>query len=238
MDFSSTELFVEILVAGTLFAVGLAPIIALLVADGPNPFAKPPARRHGAHAAAPEAGDEWKHLRQLMAAAVAVAFVYSLGVAGNRVVEVLYDETPIGYDKPPPEKAAPAKSPTSPKSADSKPDPYATHDRYTEFEREIRHHGETYRDWVERHKTYRKILRAASASSLLFLVSTLIYYLYHVIAQREPRLFANAGRYCLVAIVLFAFFTIAFRTEDKHYKLDLAKYHADFLKDRPPPMGE
>jgi hypothetical protein len=219
MDFSSTELFVEILIAGTLFALGLGPIIALLVADARNPFGKSPAHGHGhgGHAA----DDEWKHLRQLMVAVVAVALVYSLGVAGNRVVEVLYNKAHIAFEQ------APDKD-----SGVTVPDKQPIDRFYATLDREVRSRDEVHRDWVERHKSYRKILRAGSASSLIFLCSTVLYFLYHLVVHRERRMFANWSSYCVIAIVLLAFFTLAYLSEDAHYKRDLVAYHSDFQKEQ------
>jgi hypothetical protein len=221
MDFSSTELFVEILIAGTLFAVGLAPIIALLVAGGTNPFGKSPAHGHGHGHGGHAADDEWKHLRQLMVAAVAVALVYSLGVAGNRVVEVLYNKAHIAFEEPPDKD-----------SGVTVPDKQAIGKFYAMLDREVRSRDDLHRDWIERHKSYRKILRAGSASSLIFLCSTVFYFLYHLIVLRDCRMFANWRSYCAISIVLLVFFTLAYLSEDAHYKRDLVAYHSDFQKEK------
>src|SRR5262249_25750755 len=88
---------------------------------------------------------------------VAIALVYATGVAGNRAVEVLYHDV-LHFEAE------------------------VTTDRCPNFiqsnaELAARHHSETARDWVERHKTYAKILRAASFSSVLFLAAMVFYRL-------------------------------------------------------------
>ena len=139
-----------------------------------------------------------------MIAVVMVAFVYALGVAGNRVVEVLYDKANISYHQ----------------THTAKP--------YAALEREVRTRGEIHRDWLERHKTYRKILRAASASSLIFLFSAMLYSFYHAIMPGKRRLLANEGPYCVISLVFLGFFTLAYLSEDAHFKRDLIDYASDF----------
>ena len=216
MEFSSTELFVEILIAGTLFAVGVSPLVALLIEDAMPRFKKAVPHAPGGHGVKPPELEAWTDLRPWMIGVVAVAFVYTLGVAGNRVVEVLYIETHIADETAP--RATSGIVVNNGESIDKV---------YAKLEREVRNHGETYRDWVERHKSYRKILRAGSASSLMFFVSALIYLLFHEIVPRERPPFAKV-RYCVIAIAFFGFFTRAYLMEDKHFKRYLVEYHSDF----------
>ena len=210
MEFSSSELFVEILVAGALFALGFSPLIALLAEDvivHARDGTPPSEQSHEPK--------EWKHLRGLMIATVAIAVIYAVGVAGNRVVEILYNQLHIAYSKAPN------------KTASNQRDTYQSIIKgYGEFEREARNAGDRYRDWVERHKTYRKVLRAASASSVMFAVSTLLY----AGARRKSYLGRNVIPFCSIAIVLALFFTFAYLAEDEHFKQNLAEIHSDLQK--------
>jgi hypothetical protein len=219
MDFSSTELFVEILIAGALFALGLSPLVALVTEEfvrAAHPAV--PAESHG-----PERfldAREWKDLRKWMIAVAAVAVIYALGVAGNRIVEVTYKIMHIGY----PELSV---GRTGIKAANQE----LITKGYAALERDVRNRGETYRDWVERHKSYRKILRAGSASSVMFVISTLVY----AGARRKSYLARNVIPCCSVAFILALFFTFAYLLEDEHFKRDLADYHDDVANKGPPP---
>src|SRR5260221_191278 len=134
MDFSATELFVEILFGGILFTFAVSPILIAL---------SPEARQKKGFLPGMNDWAEWKPWIIL-----AVALLYAVGIAGNRLAQELYKRTGI--------------------------DPVTDPDR-EEFELRVRDHSEVARDFVERHKTYRKVLRAASFSSFLFLVSMLVY---------------------------------------------------------------
>ncbi len=200
MEVSTTELFVEILVAGVLFTVALAPIFPLLEGNAwrrradsdPEPAAQEAELFPGIQ--------KWRDLQPWLI--VAVALIYSLGVGGNRVVEEIYKNIPI--------------------VSFSDPD-----HQYPNVEATVKAKGESFRAWVERHKSYRKILRAGSASSLFFLLSVSFY----LIVERKFRMHRhmprrNWSRHSVVACILLVFFTVAYRMEDQHFKTDLVQVYA------------
>jgi hypothetical protein len=178
MDFSTTELFVEIFIVGALLLFGISPIIIRFFSSVDEQ-----------KSILPRIG-RWGDLNPA-GVVLAVALMYSLGIAGNRLIECLYD---LGCVKP-----------------------NVTSDS---MELAVRDHSEVARDWVERHKTYHKVLRAASFSCFLFLISMGVY---RAFGQREahPR---YDRRHYLVAIVLGAFFLSALAAETLHYKKRLQVY--------------
>jgi hypothetical protein len=178
MDFSTTELFVEIFIAGALLVFGVSPIIICLSSR---------AKQHDGLLAGMETWGEWNPAALILA----VALMYAVGVGGNRLLQNLYDLTCI--------------------ERRTDPDP---------VELAVRDHSEVARDWIERHKTYHKVLRAASFSSFLFLVSMGLYRIsaQHDVHQRYHR------RHYAAAIVLGAFFFLALVTETRHYQNNLQVY--------------
>ncbi|HUL95888.1 MAG TPA: hypothetical protein VLT89_07745 [Usitatibacter sp.] len=125
---------------------------------------------------------------------LAVAIVYAIGVGGNRLVEELYSAIACAFGVKS-EKAA---------------------------EWALRIDSEIARGWVERHKTYIKILRAASFSSLLFLICMNVYRHYSPKRQQPHR---YERRHRVAALALFAFFSVALVAESWHYRDDLRRHH-------------
>jgi hypothetical protein len=118
---------------------------------------------------------------------LALVLVYAVGIAGNRLAEELY--ALIGLDVNRGLKLA---------------------------EWQIRIHDETMRDWVERHKSYMKILRAGSLSCILFLICMPIYR-WRAQKQRDRYTWKHyAG-----AVVMLALFGSALLLERGHYEKDL-----------------
>jgi hypothetical protein len=198
MDIPGTELFIEILVAGVLFTVGLSPLFPLFSEYRPTPRAKDGSSEGHQEWELFPGIKEWTDLKPWMI--VAVAIVYSLGVGGNRLVEAVYQYLPIvSYHED--KKADTAEKPTGEVA-----------------EAIVRAKGVSYLAWIERHKSYRKILRAGSASSLLFLLSVGLYL---TIRRGRRQLYRDRVKHCLVAGLLLIFFTAAYRIEDEHYKTGL-----------------
>jgi hypothetical protein len=186
MEFSSTELFAEILVAGLLVSFSVSPILIL---------SSPTARQKGG--LLPFSG-EWKPWIILV-----VAFVYAVGIGGNRLVGELYTALHIEAN---------------------------VNSGSVQLERAefvIRDHGEIARDWIERHKSYRKILRMASFSSVLLLLSMIVY---RIAGRKYPRYLAS---HYIAAMILCLFFFASFIQEDNDYKTHLAMY-AQVLKETAP----
>jgi hypothetical protein len=189
VDFSSTELFAEVLVAGILLTLAVSPILILF---------SPTAR--GRDGLVPCWG-EWKPWIM-----VVVALVYALGIAGNRLIDELYKSGNKLVDEL-------HKCRIELKTQGSA-------DFAEREELEVRDHSEIARDWVERHKSYHKVLRAASFSSLLFLLSMIVY---RMSGPERPRYFA---RHYVAAMVLCLLFSVALIKESSHYRKNLALYSA------------
>jgi len=197
MSFSATQLFVEIFVVGVLLVSAFSPII---IAYSPRAMA-----RKGVL----PIGDliELKPVVLLLA----VALLYSVGIAGNRLLERAYTCLPVG-------------------SVDE--------GMYSD-ELPVRDHSEIAREWVERHKTYLKVSRAASFSSLAFLGS-MLWYQYYYIVWGSGRRYSHRRRYTrkhYVVALLFGFIcSLAYLSEGAHYRKHLSEYHQlikqppDYLK--------
>jgi hypothetical protein len=140
MDLSSTELFVEILLSGILFAIGMQPILILVIP-------------RGGYWAIRLFMNEQKWLSIL----IFVAMIYPLGVGGNRIAEVTCKKfgDVIFYKQRPDLQQNLCNGLTEEQRAEIK----------------IRAANDTAAtDWLERHKSYRKLLRAGSASATIFIV--------------------------------------------------------------------
>src|SRR5262249_471 len=75
--------------------------------------------------------------------------------------------------------------------------------------------------WLERQKSYRKILRTASFASVLFLISWFVVHRRPYVQLLVP----------LGAVVLFF---AAYLVEENHYLRDLSKYHEKLKSDHAP----
>lgn len=181
MDFPATEIFVEIFVVGVLLVFGVSPILICF-----SPSAR---QRQGLL----PIGD-WKDWKPGLL--LTVALLYSVGIAGNRLVERLYSRLQVGGID-------------------------ATMDS-DKMELAVREHSEMARDWVERHKTYLKVLRAASFSSLLFLLSMPVYSIFNKRRTDVPR---YGPKHYMAAILLGILFFCAFVSETHHYRRLLSDYH-------------
>jgi hypothetical protein len=170
------ELFVEIFVAGILFAVGISPLIIWLSPRKPNTEDLFPGL------------SKWSEWQPWII--IAVALVYALGVGGNRLAEQLFQAIGAGLND------------------------------LRNAEWCMRLHGDAAREWVERHKSYLKVLRAASLSSLLFFLSAWAYSKY---GQKRR----YVAKHFFGAAVLFIFFSIGFGFERYHYTKDLSERYLD-----------
>lgn len=123
---------------------------------------------------------------------VIVALVYVIGIAGNRASEMLYNSefvhSRIGY---PPKCLAPKKE------AD---------DRILK-EFLVRKEEKKLGDWLERHKEYHKLLRAASISSIIFLFSLIIYF--SAMRTRDPLQWGTL----VFPLMLFVLFSVSISGE-------------------------
>jgi hypothetical protein len=179
MDLPATELFVEILIEGLLLAFAVSPILFLYY----------PAVR-GLRSAVPAAvhhGESkiWITLTVLLA----VAFVYSVGVAGNRVVDSLF-RVVLGNPSDCLEQAA-----------------------YV-----LRHESAASLEWVERHKSYLKILRAALAASVLYLLSMGVHQAQH---RHKGDVSRYAWRHAVGTLLLLGLFSGGYSLEQRHYYRDV-----------------
>jgi hypothetical protein len=175
MDLSLTELFVEIVVVGILYTFAVSSILIACAPDA--------RRREGVLAGF----NEWAHAKHVIV--VAIAFVYAIGIAGNRIGWEIFKIVKI----------------------DTITDP-------NRVEIAVRDHGEIARDFVERHKTYLKVLRAASLSSVLYFLSMLLY---RASIQEHQRYYL---RHYIGALVLCLVFSADFYLENEHYSGMLEQY--------------
>jgi hypothetical protein len=158
--------------------------------------------------------------------------VYATGVAGNRIVEILYHDV-VHFEA-------------------HVADAQCKYFNREEAEFAARNHSEIARDWVERHKTYRKILRTASFSSFLFALSIAGYHASFMAKRqrafpwlRRPTRTEKAkarqafqrydARHYAAALLLCLFFVTAFYEEDKHFKADLCKHQSFYQTKAPGP---
>jgi hypothetical protein len=178
MDFSLTDLFVEMLVAGVLFVLALSPLLIWLL----------PSSWHS-HGLLP-GSDRWNH--PLYWVVLFVALSYPVGIAGNRLAQNLY--TCTGIDPLP---------------------------RVNGVEMAVRDQSEQGRDYVERHKTYLKVTRAASCASVLFILTMTLYNAFGPRDIRKPYSLRH-----FVAVLAFGLpCLIAFRVESVHYWKQLVVYN-------------
>jgi hypothetical protein len=192
MDFSFTDLFVEIFVGGLLFAFSVSPVLILISPHamqrpGILPFVGPSEPNEAGSRPPPSTGAEvCGHCTWLLV--VLIGTLYAIGISGNRVAERLFRGTHI--------------------------DPTPTVSR---VELVVRDHSDAARDFVERHKTYLKVSRAAFCSSVLFLLSMGWYRV--VTRKRLPqaeRLRYRRGHFVASGIVgVISLFS--FTLENKHY---------------------
>jgi hypothetical protein len=221
MEIGSTELFIEILVAGTIFAFGVSPLLiwatpSLRTAPGLLPGFQ-----------------SWAALKPSLL--VVVAFVYALGVGGNRLLEVAYHYLPAGsYDfgLVCNEVKLPAcEDKLKELTAGISDKRLAVREAYEKAEIVVRAKDDFSQDWVERHKSYRKIMRASAAAALVFVVCAFLYLLLtrcecNQHATDDKKMLARyCGRHFLAAAAVLAFSVLAFWLEDKHYKADLMRYY-------------
>jgi hypothetical protein len=192
MDLPGTELFIEVLIAGILFAFGISPVLIY--------FSKASNEEAGLLPASIMQSD-WKLWILVM-----IALIYSFGIAGNRLTEQLY------------KFAGKAARQTSAQLIQCVP----PDNQYRRMELIVRDHSEVARDWVERHKTYIKILRAASGSSVLFLLSMGFYRGLRNV--RRERLARYGWKHFSVTAFLCVFFFTALWTEAEHYHQELIGY--------------
>src|ERR1700733_4562761 len=156
MDFSSTKLFIEILICGVLFSFAISPFLILRARDPERLDALLP----GASA--------WKD--KTLTVVLAVAILYTLGVAGNRLAG----------------------------QADKFSSFKASND--TELvELVVRDHGDAAERWVERQKPWLRLLRAAAASSILGLIGMPVYRRWGETRARYLRRHLIAASVCILA---------------------------------------
>jgi hypothetical protein len=210
VDLGATELFVEVLVAGVLFTFGLSPIL-IYFSDkatergGLLPGINSPRANSGAERTGSGESKLWIVL--------VIALIYSVGIAGNRLVEDLYKRIHECFE------THATWVLTNPIQCLLPADPVPRKEQ-VDVELPVREHSEIARDFVERHKTYRKVLRAASCSSVLFFLSMLFYNVFK--GARETR---YRWAHFVVTVVLYIFFTSAFCHESTHYHEYLIKYN-------------
>jgi hypothetical protein len=214
MDIPATELFIEILVSGILLLCGFAPLLvwlwhdrgwgaefrSLLHGEQNQGTAPERGRRRDASAlpphtatSTPEPSSEkttWPYW------IVVIALVYTLGVAGNRVIE----ETESSWCRH-------FCSETGQQE----------HTSRDEVEATIRRNGSDLAGaWLERQKSYRKILRTAYVSAWILVASLIAVRLFAKNPLRKPSL--------PVAALLAIFLSFASHIEEQHFTDDIAKY--------------
>ena len=177
MDWSASELFVEILVAGVLFVFAISPVLIRI------------SRTANSHPGIAPGFNTWAAWKPWIFLAIAV--VYTIGIAGNRITEQICSVS--GCD---------------------------LSDDLRKFEWNLRIHSETARDWVERHRTYIKVLRAAAFSSFIFLVSMFIH------DRTDPSVKRYDRKSYYGAVIFLLFSGIAFHLEITHYSDNLTKHRS------------
>lgn len=197
MDLSSTELFVEILLAGVLFVIGFSPFLLLSFPD--YEAKSDPLRVFGGR-------ESW------LSWLIVVAIVYPVGIAGNRLAEIAFERpwvVQVGTSIIGPSVCLGSEA----------ADAGAVKMRDTgEAEIIVRRAGAAAQFWVERHKTYRKLLRAGAVSSAIFVIGLGAYRLF------RPYSCLFLRGHCVVAVVFFFLFMAAGYGENCHYYRGLERF--------------
>src|SRR5215469_6285151 len=216
MGISLGNLFIEILVAGLLFTFAISPLVILF-------SAKDIKKKPGLLPGLPD-GRDWRVVDIL----IAFALIYTSGVAGNRLVEELYHKIEQWAEP----KAESKRDPISDaNTCDPKNPVFDSKEFYenTEFCARLK-----FNDWVERHKTYLKVTRAGSFSSILFIFFMTIYRISGWPFYRKTyglddidddtryNMYARYGvRYYAMSFLILVLFLAAHHEEGKHFRRDL-----------------
>lgn len=181
------DVFAEIMVVGGLLLLGLTPIFVRL---------SPPPKGDKGFVPAVD------YLKEGTGRfAIALLIAYALGVAGNRLIDDALDAAGIdpGSSAKEDYRKAVAQRPGLPGDL-----------KLAEFS--LRERGEATASWLDRHKSYIRILRGSAAAAALLLLSMFLYQ-----RSRPP-----APRYRSVhfisAAIFFGLFSLAYYLEAASYK--------------------
>jgi hypothetical protein len=182
--------FIEIQVIGALLLLGASPFLLLIVPTF--------SRQQGAFAFLRRLNDK---------GAIAVLIViaaFCVGIAGNRIIDDLLGASAYeGEELHTPAYSAIVNGTSCPKSI-----------KLAEFQ--VPRDNEYARGWLERHKSFMRVLRGAFSACLLFFVCMLAY---RVGQWRRPGLLKprySVGHFA-VTLLLFTFFFVAYVSESTHY---------------------
>jgi hypothetical protein len=187
MMFESTAIFAEILLVGCLLLFAISPFLLRFFVRDDTPVS--------------DTLDLAVGKRSWLAAAFMLALAYSVGIAGYRLVSDVFErirwqpasEAEIEY------KAW--------KPHGYKPESIEAMEYY------LRGQSAGADEWVDRHKSYEKLLRTASFSALLFLVGMAFYRISR--RQQQPRRYEIA--HFVLTSLLAALFLYASGSEAQQF---------------------
>jgi multisubunit Na+/H+ antiporter MnhF subunit len=186
--FESTEVFAEILLAGVMLLFAVSPIMIRFLDrdDVPGLLALKPSD---------QASKSW------IVAILLLGLAYSFGIAGYRVVGDVFARL---CWQPDAEAAANFKAW---KPQGFKPEKLGALEFY------LRDHSAGADEWVDRHKSYEKVLRTASFASVLLLFAMAFYR----ISRRPTQLKRYEALHFSVTILLAILFLYATWSEAKRF---------------------
>jgi hypothetical protein len=182
----SLEIFAEILIVGLLLIFATIPILIRF---------NPALQEGGLFSILDVVGNKGA------AAALALIFAYVVGIAGNRLVDDAFEsvyESPGGYKQLYKQWAVNTNNPI-------------VDMRVAEFE--LRERSEATWKWLDRRRSYVRILRGAIASFLILLVSMAIYEFSRPAKRRYQ------AHHFIAALLLLSLFIFAYiRSDIKYHK--------------------